>query len=236
MKGCNLVRLDVGYQVFEAKILFFFIFLFASLNLNAQTAESIIHQHLESSGGISKWKNLNSIILKGNATWSVEESFPLIIYHRRPYEKKVAFIINGKEILNEGYDGKNGWTFNEISGKNEKKPNYQPDSFESDILDYQKKGFEAEYVGNEKVEGEECYKVILTKFTNKTTYCFSVKDYSLLSEENKDEKLFYYNYKSFGGLQFATKTVGQPKDGGEYVISFSEILINPKIDDKVFKF
>lgn len=214
----------------------FLFFLPVSFFLSAQTAESIINQHLETSGGINKWRSLNSIILKGNATLSVEQSFPIVVYHRRPYEKRVAFIIKGKEVLNEGYDGKDGWTYSEITDKNVKMPNYQPDSFESDILDYQKKGFEAEYTGKDKVENRECYKVVLTKFTNKTTYCFSTKDYSLLSEENKDEKLFYYNYKSFGGLQFATKTIGQPKEGGEYVITFSEILINPSIDDKVFKF
>ena len=208
----------------------------ASISLSAQTAENIINEHLERSGGISKWKNLNSIILKGDATWSVEESFPLIIYHRRPYEKKVAFIIDGKEVLNEGYDGKDGWTFNEISGKNEKKPNYQPDSFDSDMMEFEKKGFEATYLGIDQEEGKECYKVGLTKHTNKITYCFSTKDYSLLSEETNEEKILYFDYKSFGGLQFATKLIGRPKNGGEYVIRFSQIQINPTINDKVFKF
>lgn len=213
-----------------------FFLVLAGFSLSAQTAENIISRHLENSGGIKNWRNLNSIILKGNVSLSLEQSFPLIVYHRRPYEKKVAFIIKGKEVLNEGYDGENGWTYSEITGKNIKIPDYQPDSFESDILDYQKKGFDAQYIGKDKVENKECYKIILTKFTNKITYCFSVTNYSLLSEENKDEKLFYYDYKSFGGLQFATKTIGQPKEGGEYVINFSEVLINPSIDNKVFKF
>lgn len=214
----------------------FLLIIFISFTLSAQTAESIINQHLENSGGINKWRSLNSIILKGSATLSVEQSFPIVVYHRRPYEKRVNFIVKGKELLSEGYDGKNGWTYNEISKKNEIIKDYTPESFESDILDYQKKGFEAEYVGKEKVENKECYKIILTKHTNKITYCFSTNDYSLLSEENKEEKLFYYDYKSFGGLQFATKTIGQPKEGGEYVIKFYEIQINPAIDDKVFKF
>lgn len=217
------------------KIFLLIIFNF-SLLLSAQTAESIINQHLENSGGISNWKNLNSIILKGEATLGIEQSFSLVIYHRRPYEKKVAFIINGKEVLNEGYDGKNGWTFSEISKKNEKVPGYQPDSFESDMMEYSKKGFEAQYIGKAKEEGKECYKVVLTKHTNKITYCFSTKDYSLLSEETNDEKTLYFDYKSFDGLQFATKQIGRPKDGGEYVIRFNQIQINPVIADRVFKF
>lgn len=210
--------------------------LIISATLFSQSAESIINQHLENSGGISKWKSLNSIILRGNATLSVEQSFPIIIYHRRPYEKKVAFVINGKEILNEGYDGKNGWTYNEISKKNEKITGYRPDAFDSDMLEYSKKGFEAEYLGKMKEEGKECHKVRLTKHTNKVAYCFSTTDYTLLSEETEEEKILYFDYKFFDGLQFATKLIGRPKDGGEYVIKFNQIQINPAIDNKVFKF
>lgn len=201
-----------------------------------QTAEQIIHQHLENSGGLKKWKSLNSIILRGDALLSVEQSFPMVIYHKRPYQKKVAFLVKGKEMLNEGFDGKNGWTYNEISGKNEIMKNYQADSFESDILDYQNKGFTALYLGKDQSKSTPCYKVELTKNVNKTTYCFSTQDYSLLWEENQEEKMFYYDYKKFNGLEFATKIVGQPKEGGEYVIKFNSIQINPSIDDKHFKF
>lgn len=227
MRKCKLWKTALGLFVFIS---------ITAISVSAQTAESIINQHLENSGGIEKWRSLNSIILEGEATLGVEQSYPIIIYHRRPYEKKVAFIMDGKEILNEGYDGKNGWTFNEISNKNEKVPGYQPDSFDSDMMEYNKKGFEAEYVGKDKVEGKECYKVVLTKHTNKITYCFSVKDYSLLSEETSEETILYFDYKSFGGLEFATKLIGRPKDGGEYVIRFNKIQINPSIPDRIFKF
>ena len=214
----------------------FFLFLIIPIGLFGQSAEQIISQHLENSGGINNWRKLNSIILKGDAVLGLGQSYPMTVYHRRPYEKKVVFRVEGKEMLNEGYDGKNGWTFNELSGKNEILKDYQPDAFDSDMLDYQKKGFTAVYTGKSTSDGKECYKVELTKNVNKLTYCFSIKDYTLLWEENQDEKLFYYDYKKFNGLEFATRIVGQPKDGGEYVIQFSSIQINPNIDDKVFKF
>lgn len=217
------------------KINFLFLFFF-SIFLSAQTAESIIEKHLENSGGVKNWRNLNSIILKGDAILGVEQSFPLVVYHRRPYLKKVIFLVKGKEMLNEGYDGRNGWTYNEISGKNQIMKSYQPDSFDDDILDYQKKGFEVAFKGNSTSEGKKCYMVELTKHINKTTYCFSTTDYKLLWEENADEKLFYYDYKKFDGLEFATKIIGQPKEGGEYVLHFSKIEINPAIEDSVFKF
>ncbi len=235
MKKCK--RMDVGCWKMDVRVFFLLIFIpLFSTGLWAQSAEQIINQHLEKSGGVSNWKKLNSIILKGDAVLGLEQSYPMIIYHRRPYEKKVVFSVQGKEMLNEGFDGKNGWTFNEISGKNEILKEYQPDSFDSDMLDYQKKGFTAVYTGKSTSERKECYKVELTKNVNKVTYCFSIKDYSLLWEENDEEKQFYYDYKKFDGLEFATRIVGQPKEGGEYVIKFSQILINPRIDDKIFKF
>ena len=48
--------------------------------------------------------------------------------------------------------------------------------------------------------------------------------------------MIYENYKKFSGFEFATKITGQPKGGGEYVIVFSSIQINPAIDSKIFKF
>src|SRR5690606_8959597 len=78
------------------------LFLIIGFGLNAQTAEEIIHQNLENSGGIKNWKNLNSIIMRGDAILSLEQSFPMVVYHKRPYQKKVVFIIEGKELLNEG--------------------------------------------------------------------------------------------------------------------------------------
>jgi|SRR5690606_5427915 len=214
----------------------FFLFLIIPIGLFGQSAEQIINQHLKTSGGVENWKKLNSIILKGDVILGLDQSYPMTVYHRRPYEKKVVFTVKGKELLNEGYDGKNGWTYNDLSGKNEILKNYQPDAFDSDIMEYDKKGFTVAFTGKSISEGKECYKVELTKNINKITYCFSTQDYKLLWEENQDEKLFYYDYKKFEGLEFATRIVGQPKEGGEYVLKFSSIRINPMIDDKVFKF
>ena len=76
----------------------------------SQTAEQIIQYNIDKSGGENAWNNLNSIVLKGEAMINVDYSYPITIKHQRPYNKSVTFKIDGKEILNEGYDGKNGWT------------------------------------------------------------------------------------------------------------------------------
>ncbi len=106
-----------------------------------QNAEKIIETHIQKTGGEAAWNNLNSIILKGEAIINVGDSYSMVVYHQRPYNKKGVFIMNGKEILNEGYDGKNGWTYSEVAKKNVVVPDYKPDAFDSDVLKYQQKGF-----------------------------------------------------------------------------------------------
>lgn len=202
----------------------------------AQNAEDIVNKNIEVTGGEKAWNNLNSIILKGEVSLDVDNTMPMIVYHKRPYLKRVAFVMNNKEILNEGYDGTNGWTYSDILKKNVVVPNYQPDAFDSDLLMYKKKGFKLKYIGEETVEGIDCYKISLQKNKNFIYFYFDKKTYNLIAEDNKDEKLIYSNFKKINGLQFAMKIVGKPKEGGEYVVYFSEIKINPNISDKFFKF
>lgn len=212
------------------------VFLFSTVFLLAQNAEEIVQKNIENTGGEKSWINLNSIILKGDVALDVNNTYPLVVYHKRPYHKRVVFIMNQKEVLNEGYDGKNGWTYSDILKKNVVVPNYQPDAFDSDLLMYKKKGFTVQLVGETEVEKIPVYKVVLSKNKNITYYYFDKKTYQLLMEENKEETLIYSNYKKINGLTFAMKIVGKPKQGGEYVVTFSEIKINPSISEKQFKF
>ena len=206
------------------------------MNVFAQNPEDIVKKHLELTGGEKAWNNLNSIILKGDVTLDVENSVPMVIYHKRPYKKRVVFVMNNKELLNEGFDGKNGWTYSEILRKNVVIPNYQPDAFDSDLLMYKKKGFVLKYIGEEKIEGIDCYKISLQKNKNLTYYYFDKKTNHLIAEDNKDELLVYSKFKTINGLDFAMKIVGKPKEGGEYIVNFTEIKINPNINEKMFKF
>lgn len=197
----------------------------------------VIEQNIERSGGEKAWNSLNSIILKGQAVLNVDYSYPMVIYHQRPSYKRVIFIIDGKETLNEGYDGERGWTYSDMAKKNIVVPDYKPDAFDSDLLKYKQKGFSVSYLKTEIYEGsKKCHKIELKKNTNSSTYCFDDKTYQLVMEQNNEETLYYYDFKKFNGLTFATKMIGKPKEGGEYIIRFNDIQINPAIIKKQFKF
>lgn len=167
---------------------------------SAQTAKQIIDKNIELTGGLTNWKLLNSIILQGKVILGVNDEYPMRIYQQRPNLTKTVVFIGNKENVIEGYDGKNGYAMNYVVNKLQVQKNYVPESFDTDFIDYENKGFTAQVLGKEKVGERDCYKVELTKNVNKTVYYFDVQNYLLLKEEKKDETLVYSDFKKVNNL------------------------------------
>lgn len=214
-----------------------FIFLLGGLILSkGQTAEDVVRQHLARSGGEVEWNKLNSIFIEGQVVFGVEKAVNLRIYHRRPYHKRVVYVIEGKEVLSEGYDGKVGWTFSEQLNTNIRIPNYKPDAFEDDLLNYKAKGFSVVYKSETVKNKIPCYAVELTKNKNVVQYCFDKRNYDLIWQKDAEEEVLFSDFKEFNGLRFATNLQAKTKQGGEYGVYFNTIVTNPALDDKLFKF
>ena len=49
----------------------------------SQTAEQII-ENIQSTGGLTQWKLLNSIMLQGKVVLGVSEEYPVKIFQQRP--------------------------------------------------------------------------------------------------------------------------------------------------------
>ena len=167
---------------------------------SAQTAKQIIDKNIELTGGLTNWKLLNSIILQGKVILGVNDEYPMRIYQQRPNLTKTVVFIGNKENVIEGYDGKNGYSMNYVVNKLQVQKNYVPESFDTDFIDYENKGFTAQVLSKEKVGERDCYKVELTKNVNKTVYYFDVQNFLLLKEEKKDETLVYSDFKKVNNL------------------------------------
>lgn len=215
----------------------FVLFICISLGfLNAQTAEEIIDKHLEVTGGIDTWNNLNSIIIEGQVSIDVSDVVQIKIEHARPYFKRVSYVVDGKEMLSEGFDGEQAYTYNELGGNYKKLANYQKDAFETDILNYKKKGFKVNLVGREKLNSKDVFKVKLTKNTVENYYWFDAKNFQLLKEQNDEETVNYSDFKKVGNLTFAHRMEATPKGGKEYVVIFNKIIPNAAIPAERFIF
>lgn len=203
----------------------------------AQTGKEIISKNIELSGGLVRWKLLNSVITSGKVTLGIKDKYPIKIYQARPNLTKTTIFINKKETTVEGYDGKKAYAMNYVTNKLQENANYTPQSFDNDFIDFENKGFIAKYLGEENVNEILCYKVELIKNVNKITYYFDTKTYMLLKEEKKDETLLYSDYRQIGNLVFPFKIEGIPtQEGGAYTIEVSSIEINKVIPENIFKF
>lgn len=201
-----------------------------------QSAKEIIQKNLEVSGGEENWNNLNSIQIEGEVVIGVGETKDLKIYHKRPNMIKVVYVEEGKEYLNEGYDGENGWTYDPVSKTNTILKKYQPTAFETDVLNYEEKGFQLEYLGKVQKNEKECFEVKLIKNKNETFLYFDTKTYYLLFEENDIEFLEYSDFRKVDDFYFPFKTLAKPFAGQEYRIVFKEMKINPYFEPRTFRF
>ena len=218
------------------KIVFVLMMLVSGI-ISAQTAKEIIDQNIEKSGGLTNWKLLNSIVLQGKLTLGINDSYPIKIFQQRPNLTKTVITINKKETAIEGYDGKKGYAMNYATNKLQEYPNYIAESFDTDFIDWENKGFEAKYLGKEKVGEIYCHKVELTKNVNKTIYYFDTKNYMLLKEVKSDETLSYSDYRKIGSLlmPFRIESSSQKKDS-DYVMILNSVETNKALPANTFKF
>ena len=218
------------------KILLVFIMLMSGI-VSAQTAKEIIEKNIELSGGLTNWKLLNSITLQGRLTLGINDHYPIKIFQERPNLTKTVITINKKETAIEGYDGKKGYAMNYATNKLQEYPNYIAESFDTDFIDWESKGFEANYLGKEKVGETYCHKVELIKNVNKTLYYFDSKSYMLLKEVKTDETLVYSDYKKVGSLLMPFRIESStPKKDSDYVMLINKIETNKVLPPNTFKF
>lgn len=205
--------------------------------LFSQTAKEIIDKNIQQTGGLIQWKALNTIKLEGKVVLGINEEYPVAIYQARPNLTKTLVVVGKKEQIVEGYDGKKGYAMNYATNKLQEYPNYKPESFDTDFIDYEQKGFTAEVLGEEKIGDRDTFKVELTKNVNKTIYYFDKETFLLLKEEKRDETILYSDYKKVGRLMMPHRIeASSPKKDGDYVMIINKIELNKAFDDKTFKF
>lgn len=219
------------------KKIFLIVAILITTIFSAQTAKQIIDKNIEVTGGLTNWKLLNSIILQGKVILGVNDEYPMRIYQQRPNLTKTVVYVSNKENIIEGFDGKNGYAMNYVVNKLQIQKDYVPESFDTDYLDFENKGFTAQILGKEKINDRDCYKIELTKNVNKTIYYFDVQNYLLLKEVKKDETLVYSDFKKVNNLvmPFRIESSSAKKEG-DYVMILYKIEVNKAFPANTFKF
>lgn len=225
--------------------------LLSSLAISAQTAEEIMAKHAAAIGG-SAWDKVHS--LKTTSTMIAAGMQVGVI----------ETVVRGKgvrsEIIMDGESGgyeivtpTGGWSLDlmvpgakpgetkpaELSAEQVKAGQAQLDPSD-DYINYKEKGFTAEFLGKEDLEGTPCYKLRITgkNGISKTVY-FEAKTYLKIRDIERvetaqgamDIATTFSDFKKFPeGIVLAMKAKNDYQD-----ITITEVEINKPVADSLFR-
>lgn len=223
--------------------------------VSAQTADEIINNYFENTGGKTAWENLKSVKMTATANAQGME-IPVEIYQTNDGKQLIKINFQGQDITQLAFDGNTMWTTNFMTMAPEKSDaettenmKQQMKDFPSPFLNYKEKGFTVEMMGKETKEGTETYKIKLTQSPvmvdgveepNVSYYYFDKENYVPIVNESEIKQgpmkgqmnvSTMSDYQEVNGLffPFALSMGGQG-------IQLKEVFLNPEIDSAMFAF
>lgn len=135
---------------------------------SAQTADEIIARSFEARGGLEKVKAIRSLRMTGRAAVAPGTEAPVTIEIKRPSSLRLEFAFEGGRAV-QAYDGRRAWGI----APGESQPRVLPaeaaksmaqqTDLEGPLADYAEKGHKVELVGREKVDGQDAWKLRVTR-------------------------------------------------------------------------
>ncbi len=231
-----------------------------SFSLQAQTADEIIKNYHEVTGGVEAWKKVEGLKMKASVNQGGME-IPVEVIQLKDGSQMVIVNLQGQEFIQSAFDGEVLWTTNFQTMKPEKADSemlmiqkQESKDFPDALLDYKKKGYKAELVGSETIDGVDTYKIKLTKEplmiegeeVENITYYFFDKETNILIAQESEVKIgpqkgsvsqsLFSDYQEVNGLYFPFSISQGIKGGGSQPLNITEIVVNPEVDKSRFAF
>lgn len=216
----------------------------------AQSLDEVLHKHFETVGQ-EKLTTVSGYIAKGKIN-QMGQSMPIKLTIMRPSSMRLEVVFQGLTLV-QALDDSIGWGINPFGGDSE--PQRMPDDqikslkVQADIdgamYNYKEKGYTAELLPAEQVEGVDCFVILLKKDDGDEFKIFIDKEsYMILKQINKSSvggnvvemEIFPSNYKEVDGIIMAYSM--EVKAGGQsiYTANFETYELNAKIDPSIFAF
>ena len=227
---------------------------------SAVSVDEIITTYHENIGGVDALKQLKGIKMKGNFQQG-QMQFPIEIVNLNSGKTYTKFSVQGKELKQSVYDGETLWSVNFMTMKPEKSTaedtynfSLNTNDFPDALMDYKAKGYSAELVGTESVEGADAHKIKLTqepmKVDGKETpnvsyYYFDTDSMVLVMVENEIQSgpmkgatqlMKFSDYQEVDSIYFPFAIMQEIKGQGGAPITFESIELNPTVDNAAFAF
>ena len=146
--------------------------LICSYTINAQTVDEIIDNYFENTGGVENWEKIEGVKMSAKVNQGGME-IPIEIVQLKSGKMMTTINFQGQSIKQGVFDGEVLWSTNFMTQKAEKSDEEstnmvknEMNEFPDPFLNYKEKGFTAELVGTETVDGSETFKIKLTTTPN----------------------------------------------------------------------
>lgn len=210
----------------------------------AQTPDEIINKHVTAMGGVEKLSALKTLKMEGNmSTQGIE--FPLTITKKHLTGMRLDMEIMGTANYQLANTTK-GWVFmpiaqqaepKEMDAEQHKSVQTQFD-VQGSLLNYKEKGYTVEYLGSEKLDGKDAYKLKVVKNGNNVFYFIDAASNFIVKTATKvnaagqemDIETKFSDFKQNAeGYWFAYTNVTT-----QGTITFNKISANVPVDEKLF--
>ena len=225
--------------------------------VNAQTADEVIMNYFEATGGYDAWGKLENIKMTAKVNQGGME-IPLEIVQMKDGRQYTKISLQGQTFYQGVFDGEIVWGTNFQSQKAEKSDDesianqkLEANDFPSDLYDYKSKGYTVELMGTETVEGTETHKLKITKepktvdgekVDNVAFYFFDTECGALLMAEQEITsgpqkgaiaQSTMSDYDEVNGLYFPFSMTQGVKGGGSQPLIIDAIETKDEIDESV---
>jgi len=164
-----------------------------SARSQAQTADEIIAKNVAARGGLERLHAIKTLRVTGRFSHGGFRA-TFVQENKRDDKVREEVILQGMAQV-QAYDGHSAWQINPFGGRKDPKLMSEDDAkplildadLEGPLVDYQRKGHTAEFVGRDPVEGTDCYKIKLTL-------------------NNGDVRYYYLDADSYLEIKFETQT------------------------------
>ena len=205
-------------------------------------AETILDRFVEVTGGKGAYEKRKSEIMTGHVEMTAQNVKGTLTRYSAPPDKSYTLMeLDGVGKIEEGSAGGVAWENNPMTGPRVKSGEEKAQSLREGMfngqLNWQKMYVKAETTGLETIDGEECYKVVLTPAEGKPETTFYQKKSGLvvrtttvasspMGEFPVEQDVS--DYKTFDGVLLPTKMV-QKVAGQQIVFTIDAVKVNEQI-------
>jgi hypothetical protein len=233
----------------------FFMLLCCVPAARALSIEELVAKHVEARGGTAQLQALQSLRLTGKfvvtGDFGLELQFVEVI--KRPGLIRDELALQGLTAV-QAWDGSEGWQISPFQGRKDPE-RMSPDDAKSlvdgadldgPLVDWQRKGFTAEYVGTEDVDGTDAHKVRLTQKNGDVQTVFLDPDFFLVIRVlyqrivrgvQVESETDFGNYERISGVLIPFSRESGPRGGTKnQKVLIEKAEPNVPIDAAVFTF